>query len=74
MLANYAWYITLFTKEVDKVVHTYLVYMYSEFGGSHKVLLGNSTEFKNKFMHVASPLEMRQAFSFPCYSQGNGCN
>ena len=41
MLTNYAWYIPISMTEADKVMHTYLVNMYSKFGGSHKILSYN---------------------------------
>ena len=74
MLMNYTWCIWLFTKEADKVVHAYLVNVYSKFGGLYKILSDNSTEFRNKLLtQVASILEMKQLFSSPYYAQGNGC-
>ena len=54
MLTIYTWCIPLFTKEVDEVVHAYLVHVYSTLCGSHKFLSDNVTELKNKiFMEVA---------------------
>ena len=38
MLTKYTWYIALCTKEVDVMVHTYLVNIYSKFCRSHKIL------------------------------------
>ena len=72
MLVSYAWYIPLYVKGTDEVVHLYLVNIYSEFGGSHKILLDDGTEFKSKlFMQVSSTLEMKQVLSsadYPCSS------
>ena len=34
------------TKEADNIVHTYLVNVYSKFGGFHKMLSDNVMEFK----------------------------
>ena len=50
MFINYAWCILLFTKEADKVLHAYLVNVYSKFGGSHKILSDNGTKFMNKLL------------------------
>ena len=48
MLTNNIWYIPLCAKEDDAVVHAYSGNTYSKLGGSHKILPGNGTEFKNK--------------------------
>ena len=50
MLLNYTLCIPLLTKEADEVVHTYFVNIYSKFGGLHKILLDNRTQFKNKLL------------------------
>ena len=72
-LTNFTWYILLFTKEADEVVHTCLVHMYSTFDSLHKILLDNNTEFKNKLlMQADSTLGMKQVFSSTCYPLGNG--
>ena len=74
MLTNYTWCIPLFTKEADKVVHAYLVNVYSKFGGQHKVSSDNGNELKNKlFAQVTFTLGMEQVFSFSYYPQCNGC-
>ena len=73
MLKNYTWCIPLFTKDVDKVVHAYLVNMYSKFGGSHKILSESDMKFKNKlFVQVASTLGMKQVSSSPYYLEAMG--
>ena len=60
MLMNYTWFIPLFTKEAYEV----LVNVYSKFGGSHKILPDNVTEFKNKlFTQIVSALGMKQVLS-----------
>ena len=54
-------------------MRVFLVNGYSKFGGSHKFLTHNGSEFKNKsFAQVASTLEMKQIFSSPYYPQGDG--
>ena len=50
MLTSYTWCLPLYTKETDEIVHSYLVNVYLKFGGSHKVLSVNGTEFKNKYL------------------------
>ena len=57
MLTNYTWCIPTYTKEAGEVVHTFLDNIYSKFGGSHKILSDNETEFKNTiFAQVALDL------------------
>ena len=69
MLPKYTWCILLYTKEADEVVYTYLVNIYSTFGGSHTVFSDNGSEFKNKLiMQVASIWIMKQVFGSPYYS------
>ena len=63
---NYTWCIPLYKKEVDEVMHAYLVYVYlkKEFSESRKVLLVDGTELKNKlFSQVASILGIKQIHS-----------
>ena len=36
-MINYSWCIPLYTKESDKVVHTYLSNINAKFGGSNKI-------------------------------------
>ena len=50
MLKIYACCILLFTREINKVVHAYLVNVYSKFGGLHKMFSDNGTKFKNKLV------------------------
>ena len=58
MLTSYPWYILLYPKEADKVVHTYLVNIYSTFGGLHKIMSGSRTELKKtSFSHKLLPLQ-----------------
>ena len=74
VMTNYIWCILLHTKEADNVVHTYLVIVYSKFGGSHYVLSHNGTGFENKlFTQIASILAIKQIYSLILYCQGNGC-
>ena len=68
MLTNYISCIPLYTKEPDKVLHAYLVNIYSAFGWSYKILLNSGTEFKGKlFVQVSSSLGMKQVFCPPYY-------
>ena len=68
VLTNYACCLPLFTKEADKVMHAYLVNMYSMFGGLHKILSDKDTKF---FMEIDSTLGMKQVFSSPYYPHSN---
>ena len=64
---NYTWCISLWTKEVDDVVHAYMVNVYSKFGVSQKKL-SDGIEFKNNlFTQVASILGLKQIHSSPYY-------
>ena len=68
MLTNYTWYMPLFKKEAEDIGHAYIVNMYSTFGGLHKILSDNGTEFKTKlFVKVASTLGMKWVFSSSYY-------
>ena len=69
MLLKYIWCIPLYTKEAEAV---HLVNIYLKFGGSHRILSNNGTEFKNKlFAQVAAILGIKQIHSPPYYMRGN---
>ena len=72
MWTKYTWYIPLFTREADEVLHAYLVHMVSTFGGSYKILSGNSTELKNKFSCRLLPLWEWNSYSFPNIFKAKG--
>ena len=56
MLTDYTWFIVLFTRKPDEVVHTYLVYMYSKLSGSLKILSDKCTELKLSCSHMLLPV------------------
>ena len=55
MLPNYTWCMSVCTEETNKVVHSYLVNIHFKFGGSHKIMLDNGTEFRNNILYKLSP-------------------
>ena len=48
MLTGFTWCVPLKTKTVEEVTKAYMDHIYSNFGGSIKILTDNGTEFKNK--------------------------
>ena len=48
MLTGFTWCILLKTKTAEEVSKAYLDHIYSNFGGSVKIMMDNGTEFKNK--------------------------
>ena len=48
MLTGFTWCVPLKTKTVEEVTKAYMDHIYSNFGGSIKILTNNGTEFKNK--------------------------
>ena len=48
MLTGFTWCIRLKTKTAEEVTKAYLDHIYSNFGGSVKILMDYGTEFKNK--------------------------
>ena len=68
MMMNYTLCIMLFTKEAYDVVHSYIINVYSTFGGPHNILSDNGTEIKNKFsVQVASNLGMKHVSGYLYY-------
>ena len=62
ILMNYTWWIPFHTKEAEKVMHTYVVNVYSKLGGSNKILSDNEIEFKDNFSpNVVSTLGIKHA-------------
>ena len=47
MLTGFTWCIPLKTKTAEEVTKAYLDQIYSNFGGSVKIMMDNGTEFKN---------------------------
>ena len=47
MLTGFTWCVPLKTKTAEEVMKAYMDHIYSNFGGSIKILMDNGTEFKN---------------------------
>ena len=47
MLTGFTWCVPLKTKTAEEVSKAYLDHIYSNFGGSIKIMMDNGTEFKN---------------------------
>ena len=57
MLTGLTWCVPLKTKTAEEVSKAYLDHIYSNFGGSIKIMMDNGTEFKNKlFKEVVKKL------------------
>ena len=74
MLTGFTWCVPLKTKTAEEVVKAYMDHIYSNFGGSIKILTDNGTEFKNKlFKEVFKKLGMEFSIHSPPYRpQSNG--
>ena len=74
MLTGFTWCIPLKTKTVEEVAKAYMDHIYSNFGGSIKILMDNGTEFKNKlFKEVIKKLGTEFSIHSPPYRpQSNG--
>ena len=60
MLTGFTWCVPLKKKTVEEVANAYMDHIYSNFGGSIKLLMDNGTEFKNKlFKEVIKKLARR---------------
>ena len=60
MLTGFTWCVPLKTKTAEEVVKAYMDYIYSNFGGTIKILTDNGTEFKNKlFKEVVNKLALK---------------
>ena len=72
MLTGFTWCVPL--KTVEEVAKAYMDHIYSNFGGSIKILTDNGTEFKNKlFKEVVNKLGMEFSIHSPLYRpQSNG--
>ena len=74
MLTGFTWCVPLKTKTAEEVAKAYMDHIYSNFGGSIKILMDNGTEFKNKlFKEVIKKLGMEFSIHSPSYRpQSNG--
>ena len=74
MLTGFTWCVPLKTKTVEEVAKAYMAHIYSNFGGSIKILTDNRTEFKNKlFKEVFEKLGTEFSIHSPPYRpQSNG--
>ena len=74
MFTGFTWCIPLKTKTAEEVSKAYLDHIYSNFGGSVKILTDNGTEFKNKlFKEVVEKLGTEFSIHTPPYRpQSNG--
>ena len=74
MLTGFTWCLSLKTKTVEEITKAYMDHIYSNFGGSIKILMDNGTEFKNKlFKEVVEKLGMEFSIHSPPYRpQSNG--
>ena len=68
MLTGFTWCVPLKTKTVEEVSKAYMDHIYSNFGGSIKILPDNGTEFKNKlFKEVVEKLGTEFSIHSPPY-------
>ena len=74
MLTGFTWCVPLKTKMAEEVTKAYMDHIYSNFGGSIKILMYNGTEFKNKlFKEVVKKLGTEFLIHSPPYRpQSNG--
>ena len=74
MLTGFTWHVPLKTKTAEEVSKAYLDHIYSNFGGSIKIMTDNGTEFKNKlFKEVIEKLGTEFSIYSPPYRpQSNG--
>ena len=74
MLTGFTWCVPLKTKTAEEVSKAYQDHIYSNFGGSIKIMTDNGTEFKNKlFKEVIEKLGTEFSIHLPPYRpQSNG--
>ena len=74
MLTGFTWCVPLKTKTAEEVSKAYMDHIYSNFGGSIRILMDNGTEFKNKlFKEVVEKLGTEFSIHSPPYRpQSNG--
>ena len=74
MLTGFTWCVPLKTKTAEEVTKAYMDHIYSNFGGSIKILMDSGMEFKNKlFKEVIKKLGTEFSIHSPPYRpQSNG--
>ena len=74
MLTGYTFCIPIPDKKAETVVKAYVDNVYTQFGGSRKILSDNGTEFKNQlFDKIADKIGVEQKIYTPAYRpQSNG--
>ena len=74
MVTGFTWCVPLKTKTAEEVTKAYMDHIYSNFGGSVKILTDNGTELKNKlFKEVIEKLGTEFSIHSPPYRpQSNG--
>ena len=74
MLTGFTWCVPLKTKTAEEVTKAYPDHIYSNFGGSVKIMMDNGTDFKNKlFKEVVKKLGTEFSIHSPPYRpQSNG--
>ena len=66
MLTGFTWCVPLKRKMAEEVTKAYLDHIYSNFGGSVKIMMDNGTEFKNKlFKEVIEKLGTEFSIHLP---------
>ena len=83
MLTGFTWCVPLKTKTAEEVAKAYMDHIYSNFGGSIKILTDNGTEFRNKLFkevciskHINYGLEWDELtpMATACYNFFPNCN
>ena len=72
MLTGFTWCVPLKTKTAEEVSKAYMDHIYSNFGGSIKILMDDGTEFKNKLKEVVEKLGTEFYLHAPFRPQSNG--
>ena len=74
MLTGYVFCVPLKTKTASEVIQAYIDNVYAKFGGSHKILSDNGTEFKNQlFENIAQELGIQyKKYTAPYHPSSNG--
>ena len=74
MLTGYVFCVLLKTKTDGEVIQAYIDNVYAKFGGLHKILLDNGTEFKNQlFENIAHELGIQyKEYTAPYPPLSNG--
>ena len=74
MFTGFTWCIPIKNKTHDAVIDAYVKHVWTEFGGSARIISDNGSEFKNQFFEVvAKKLNVKhRLFSPPYRPQSNG--